>query len=263
MLDGLLAYTQRHMARVDRLRRSVALLDYTLGAMRVVSPQETAAAAAGAIQALPAAAAQPPAGEPAPAPVAAAAPQAPADEAAVDLEPHSSESDLTAATGLERPVGADEDEDDIDLEEIDIRSIERVSSRMVPQPASPEDEADSRDKRQASAAGPSTTAEGQELPDGEGAEEGHVRRRKKRKSRRSMQEDAAPEVAAAEIPAEHISGRKDGEEEQDAVQEMEEAASQQKKKQKKHKTQKKQSGAETGVQTRRAAAAAKENGKRS
>ncbi|EIE25517.1 WD40 repeat-like protein, partial [Coccomyxa subellipsoidea C-169] len=44
LLDGLSAYTQRHMARIDRLRRSVALLDYTLGAMRVVAPQEAASA---------------------------------------------------------------------------------------------------------------------------------------------------------------------------------------------------------------------------
>lgn len=38
LLDGLAAYTQRHAARLDRLRRSVALLDYTLGSMHVVSP---------------------------------------------------------------------------------------------------------------------------------------------------------------------------------------------------------------------------------
>ncbi len=38
LLDGLAAYTQRHAQRLDRLRRAAALLDYTLGAMRVVAP---------------------------------------------------------------------------------------------------------------------------------------------------------------------------------------------------------------------------------
>ena len=38
LVDGLAAYTQRHAQRLDRLRRSAALLDYTLGAMRVVAP---------------------------------------------------------------------------------------------------------------------------------------------------------------------------------------------------------------------------------
>jgi hypothetical protein len=44
LLDGLAAYTERHIARMDRLRRSVALLDYTLAAMRVVSPDDSDAA---------------------------------------------------------------------------------------------------------------------------------------------------------------------------------------------------------------------------
>ncbi len=42
LLDGLAAYTARHMARLDRLRRATALLDYTLGAMRVVAPDQAA-----------------------------------------------------------------------------------------------------------------------------------------------------------------------------------------------------------------------------
>ncbi len=42
LLDGLAAYTQRHMARLDRLLRATALLDYTLGAMRVVAPDQAA-----------------------------------------------------------------------------------------------------------------------------------------------------------------------------------------------------------------------------
>lgn len=40
VLDALAAYTERHLARMDRLRRSVALLDYTLGCMHVI--EETA-----------------------------------------------------------------------------------------------------------------------------------------------------------------------------------------------------------------------------
>ncbi len=36
MLDALSAYTERHLARMDRLRRSVSLLDYTLGCMHVI-----------------------------------------------------------------------------------------------------------------------------------------------------------------------------------------------------------------------------------
>ena len=40
VLDALSAYTERHLARMDRLRRSVSLLDYTLGCMHVI--EETA-----------------------------------------------------------------------------------------------------------------------------------------------------------------------------------------------------------------------------
>ena len=40
VLDALSAYTERHLARLDRLRRSVCLLDYTLGCMHVI--EETA-----------------------------------------------------------------------------------------------------------------------------------------------------------------------------------------------------------------------------
>ena len=40
VLDALSAYTERHLARMDRLRRSVCLLDYTLGCMHVI--EETA-----------------------------------------------------------------------------------------------------------------------------------------------------------------------------------------------------------------------------
>ncbi len=36
VLDALSAYTERHLARMDRLRRSVSLLDYTLGCMHVI-----------------------------------------------------------------------------------------------------------------------------------------------------------------------------------------------------------------------------------
>ena len=36
LLDALAAYTERHLARMDRLRRSVSLLDYTLGCMHVI-----------------------------------------------------------------------------------------------------------------------------------------------------------------------------------------------------------------------------------
>ena len=36
VLDALSAYTERHLARMDRLRRSVRLLDYTLGCMHVL-----------------------------------------------------------------------------------------------------------------------------------------------------------------------------------------------------------------------------------
>ncbi len=179
LLDGLSAYTQRHMARIDRLRRSVALLDYTLGAMRVVAPQEAASAQEAAVQPQPALGA--------PAPAAAAQPMAVDEE---DSEPHSSESDLTAATGLERPVG--DDEDDIDLEEIDIRSIERAqmaqrSPRAVADAANLADEADSRDRGQDSAAGASTT------PGTPGREAAHGRK----KRRTSMQMVSQGEEAAA------------------------------------------------------------------
>ena len=36
VVDALSAYTERHLARMDRLRRSVRLLDYTLGCMHVL-----------------------------------------------------------------------------------------------------------------------------------------------------------------------------------------------------------------------------------
>ena len=36
VVDALSAYTERHLARLDRLRRSVRLLDYTLGCMHVL-----------------------------------------------------------------------------------------------------------------------------------------------------------------------------------------------------------------------------------
>lgn len=35
LVDGLLAYSSRHMARIDRLLRSTRLLDYSLAAMKV------------------------------------------------------------------------------------------------------------------------------------------------------------------------------------------------------------------------------------
>ena len=38
LLDALGAYSQRHAARLDRLRRATFLLDYTLAAMHVVAP---------------------------------------------------------------------------------------------------------------------------------------------------------------------------------------------------------------------------------
>ena len=38
LLDALGAYSGRHVARLDRLRRSTFLLDYTLAAMRVLAP---------------------------------------------------------------------------------------------------------------------------------------------------------------------------------------------------------------------------------
>ena len=184
LLDGLSAYTQRHMARIDRLRRSVALLDYTLGAMHVVAPQEAASARLGA-PAQPQPAAQLSA-QPAPAPAAFVQPME-------DLEPHSSESDLTAATGLERPLG--DDEDDIDLEEIDIRSIERAET--VTDAASLthlQDEADSRNwRRHSGAPTPSTAARTQESLPEHGAEEVAQGRKKRRKGRQTIvqEEDAA------------------------------------------------------------------------
>uniref|UniRef100_A0A383VI50 U3 small nucleolar RNA-associated protein 13 C-terminal domain-containing protein n=1 Tax=Tetradesmus obliquus TaxID=3088 RepID=A0A383VI50_TETOB len=39
LLDGLLAYSQRHAARLDRLMRSTFLLDYTLAASQVLLPE--------------------------------------------------------------------------------------------------------------------------------------------------------------------------------------------------------------------------------
>lgn len=36
VIDALSAYTERHLARMDRLRRSVRLLDYSLGCMHVL-----------------------------------------------------------------------------------------------------------------------------------------------------------------------------------------------------------------------------------
>ncbi len=35
MVDGLAAYTHRHLSRLDRLVRSTYLLDYTLSSMKV------------------------------------------------------------------------------------------------------------------------------------------------------------------------------------------------------------------------------------
>ncbi len=203
LLDGLSAYTQRHMARIERLRRSVALLDYTLGAMRVVTPQEAAGAPSRDPPAQPQLqpAPQQPA-EPAPVP----APQPMAADAVADLDPHSSESDLTAATGLERPLGSDED--DIDLEEIDIRAIERVSPRTVTDAAGLgllQDEADSRDRRLHSSAGPSTTPSIRGGGHEEGDEEGVQTRRKRRKARQELGESngAAADMGGEEQMQEH------------------------------------------------------------
>lgn len=39
LVDGLLAYSARHLSRVDRLLRSTHLLDYSLAAMKVRSPR--------------------------------------------------------------------------------------------------------------------------------------------------------------------------------------------------------------------------------
>lgn len=43
LLDGLLAYSERHFTRIDRLLRSTFLLDYTLAASRVLLPADVAA----------------------------------------------------------------------------------------------------------------------------------------------------------------------------------------------------------------------------
>ncbi|MCJ1354296.1 MAG: hypothetical protein MMC33_004284 [Icmadophila ericetorum] len=72
VLDALSAYTERHLARMDRLRRSVSLLDYTLGCMHVIEE-----------------------------------------------------------TSLEAQAGRRSDEEDMDLEQIDIRALERVSPRTT------------------------------------------------------------------------------------------------------------------------------------
>ena len=40
LLDALVPYTQRHFSRADRLLRSTYLVDYVLGAMNVLSPEE-------------------------------------------------------------------------------------------------------------------------------------------------------------------------------------------------------------------------------
>ena len=50
VVDALSAYTERHLARMDRLRRSVRLLDYTLGCMHVL--EETSAQACSALELL-------------------------------------------------------------------------------------------------------------------------------------------------------------------------------------------------------------------
>ena len=50
VVDALSAYTERHLARMDRLRRSVRLLDYTLGCMHVL--EETSAQACPALKPL-------------------------------------------------------------------------------------------------------------------------------------------------------------------------------------------------------------------
>jgi Utp13 specific WD40 associated domain len=47
LLEGLIAYTQRHYARVDRLVRSSFLLDLTLASMNVLQPSEEGADGAG------------------------------------------------------------------------------------------------------------------------------------------------------------------------------------------------------------------------
>jgi len=39
LLDGLLAYSGRHFARVDRLQRATRILDYTLGRLAVLNPE--------------------------------------------------------------------------------------------------------------------------------------------------------------------------------------------------------------------------------
>ena len=43
VVDALSAYTERHLARMDRLRRSVRLLDFTLGCMHVLEESSTQA----------------------------------------------------------------------------------------------------------------------------------------------------------------------------------------------------------------------------
>ena len=73
VLDALSAYTKRHLARMDRLRRAVCLLDYTLGCMHVIEEGNESAAAAAAVAAV-----------------------------AEESEQHSSESDLTPSGQFEQ-----------------------------------------------------------------------------------------------------------------------------------------------------------------
>ena len=40
VLEGLVPYTQRHFNRADRLLRSTYLVDYVLGVMNVLTPEE-------------------------------------------------------------------------------------------------------------------------------------------------------------------------------------------------------------------------------
>ena len=248
LLDGLSAYTQRHMARIERLRRSVALLDYTLSAMRVVAPQDTAAAPSRDLPAHPQLqpAPQPPSG---PAHVPAPVPQPMAADAVADSDPHSNESDLTAATGLERPLGSDED--DIEMEEIDIRAIERVSPRTVTDAASVahlQDEADSRDRRPHSSAGPSTAPSVGEGVHGEGDEEGVQTRRKRRKARQGVGETGG---AAADMDVE-------GQVQEQAAQDnVAEQGRRQPGSTEKHKKKKKQSTGKTSILKRAGAPASK------
>ncbi|CAK0748051.1 hypothetical protein CVIRNUC_001810 [Coccomyxa viridis] len=114
VVDALSAYTERHLARMDRLRRSVRLLDYTLGCMHVL--EESSAQAFDDMA------------------------DAAAD--AEDSEQHSSESDLTPSGRLQQQQqaagGSGRGEEDMDVEQIDIRALERVSPRtsaMAPEQA--------------------------------------------------------------------------------------------------------------------------------